>query len=200
MLKTHCVNGHAFDEANTRYRGNARRCMACDRERSLRYWREGGPDKRNEYRRARTKKVRGMEAELAALREQVATARGLPTDGEVCQSCGSAVKVVWHVPDEVWREVIGGPAGLRCPDCFKEEAFAKTGTMYAFLAVPLVDGWVRQLDALREVRPAAFALMKYASLPYCSVCTSIKPYQHSGGCPVPGVVIPALRSTGGWWA
>lgn len=32
--KTHCPNGHAYDEANTRYeKDGSRKCRACDRER-----------------------------------------------------------------------------------------------------------------------------------------------------------------------
>lgn len=31
-MKTHCVRGHAFDEANTRVTGRQRVCRACQRE------------------------------------------------------------------------------------------------------------------------------------------------------------------------
>lgn len=31
-LKTHCINGHEFTEANTRKNGNKRYCRACARE------------------------------------------------------------------------------------------------------------------------------------------------------------------------
>jgi len=31
--KTHCVNGHPFNEVNTRFSGGGRRCRSCERER-----------------------------------------------------------------------------------------------------------------------------------------------------------------------
>jgi hypothetical protein len=35
MLKTHCSNGHPYDEANTQRYGNYRYCLACRRARNL---------------------------------------------------------------------------------------------------------------------------------------------------------------------
>jgi hypothetical protein len=37
--KTHCSQGHAFDNENTRWRGNGRVCKTCNRIRSLASWR-----------------------------------------------------------------------------------------------------------------------------------------------------------------
>src|SRR5690348_14749328 len=34
--KTHCVNGHLFDEVNTQFTSKGRRCRACHRERQRR--------------------------------------------------------------------------------------------------------------------------------------------------------------------
>lgn len=37
VRQTHCLYGHEFNEVNTRYRGNARRCRVCERRRSADY-------------------------------------------------------------------------------------------------------------------------------------------------------------------
>ena len=88
--------------------------------------------------------VAGDRIELLA--EELAEAKGLPTDGEVCQSCGSAVALVWHARDEDWNRVIGGPNGIRCARCFVAEAWEKCHIYFAFLAVPLRDGWTKLID------------------------------------------------------
>ena len=51
--KTHCPQGHLYDETNTRLERGGRRCRACERERSRRryaanpgYWREWGRRRR----------------------------------------------------------------------------------------------------------------------------------------------------------
>lgn len=36
-IKTHCVNGHRFDEANTYVQARGRSCRACNREAARRY-------------------------------------------------------------------------------------------------------------------------------------------------------------------
>lgn len=41
LRKTHCLNGHPFDEENTRWYRGTRNCRACQRER-LRKWRAAG--------------------------------------------------------------------------------------------------------------------------------------------------------------
>jgi hypothetical protein len=74
------------------------------------------------------------------LERQLAEAKGLPTDSEVCHSCGSAVAVVWAAKDEDWRKVVGGPGGILCPKCFDSRA-EKRGLVFAYIAVPLADGW-----------------------------------------------------------
>lgn len=38
--KTHCPQGHAYDEANTEWYGNRRRCITCRREHQRRAYRE----------------------------------------------------------------------------------------------------------------------------------------------------------------
>lgn len=37
--RSHCINGHPFDEANTSIKDGARRCLACHREQERRRWR-----------------------------------------------------------------------------------------------------------------------------------------------------------------
>ena len=83
---------------------------------------------------------RALRAKVARLGGELAEAKGLPTDSEICQRCGSAVALVWHASDEDWEKVVGGPGGLRCASCFAAEAREK-GIHLAFLAVPLKDGW-----------------------------------------------------------
>jgi hypothetical protein len=89
-----------------------------------------------------------LRAENGRLQERVEeaeqerdAAKGLPTDSEVCQSCGSAVALVWAARDQDWLMVVGHPGGLLCPKCFAEKAWQHHGISLAFLAVPLEDGW-----------------------------------------------------------
>lgn len=43
-LKTHCPQGHPYDETNTRYeKRGGRKCRKCDNERHKRSWRESHP-------------------------------------------------------------------------------------------------------------------------------------------------------------
>lgn len=38
--------------------------------------------------------------------------------GERCQNCGSIYKTVYHVPNELWKNVTGQKDGLLCLPCF----------------------------------------------------------------------------------
>ena len=44
MRKTHCLNGHAFDKANTHIKSGMRVCRACERDRMRRYYQQN-PEK-----------------------------------------------------------------------------------------------------------------------------------------------------------
>ncbi len=101
--------------------------------------------------------VRTLRVRVADLEAALAEAKGLPTDGEICQSCGSAVTVIWAVKDKDWRELIGGPGGILCPRCFTDRA-ARRGEAFAFLAVPFTQGWSTEwydLEAANERKDAA---------------------------------------------
>jgi hypothetical protein len=97
-------------------------------------------------------------ANILSLERQLAEARGLPTDGEICHSCGSAVAAVWHARDEEWEAVVGGPGGIRCVRCFAAEAEQK-GIHLAFVTVSFEEDWTTdlhealgKLDAVRELK------------------------------------------------
>jgi hypothetical protein len=81
--------------------------------------------------------------DLAEARMERDAAKGLPTDGEICDSCGSAVAIVWHARDIEWEAVVGGSTGLRCPRCFAAEAEQK-GISLAFVAVLLEENWAKE--------------------------------------------------------
>jgi hypothetical protein len=93
--------------------------------------------------------------DLAEARMERDTAKGLPTDGETCDSCGSAVAAVWHARDEEWEAVVGGPGGIRCVRCFAAEAGQK-GIHLAFVTVPFEGNWttglLAALEALEEAQ------------------------------------------------
>lgn len=44
---------------------------------------------------------------------------------EFCHDCGRDQPLVWSVPNEMWDEVMGGPAGVTCPECFEKRLWAK---------------------------------------------------------------------------
>ena len=46
---------------------------------------------------------------------------------EVCGECGRIVGQVWHVDDQLWREVMGGEGGLLCIPCFDRALGARPG-------------------------------------------------------------------------
>lgn len=48
--------------------------------------------------------------------------QGLSWEGEHCQSCGRGYSDVWSVPDDLWVRVVGSLGGLRCTNCFINEA------------------------------------------------------------------------------
>lgn len=52
--------------------------------------------------------------------------------GERCQDCGRDY-VLWHAPDDLYREVCGSPGGLLCPGCFARRAEAR-GLIVEFIA------------------------------------------------------------------
>ncbi len=92
-------------------------------------------------------RITDLEAENARLQARVEeakqerdAAKGLPTECEVCHSCGSAVALIWAAKDEDWNEVVGSPGGIRCAKCFAAEA-ERRGLNLAYIAVPLADGW-----------------------------------------------------------
>jgi hypothetical protein len=51
-------------------------------------------------------------------------AEGDEWEGERCQSCGRPYERVWAATNALWNAVVGGSAGLRCPECFDREARA----------------------------------------------------------------------------
>ncbi len=38
-------------------------------------------------------------------------------DGECCEFCGQPYPL-WHAPDDLWGDLMGGPGGLCCIRCF----------------------------------------------------------------------------------
>lgn len=122
-------------------------------------------DRRNEQLRKQLKRAK----------DDLAKARGLPTDSEMCQSCGSAVVLVWHATDEDWEKVVGDPAGLRCARCFAAKALEK-GINLAFLAVPLENGWtepqahVARLEGEKAVLAAALDSYQKLEVGYQLAC------------------------------
>lgn len=62
-------------------------------------------------------------------------------DWEKCQLCGERYPDVYWADDAQWAQVVGDTfAGLRCPECFKREAWAKgLKPTLTFLAPPLTD-------------------------------------------------------------
>jgi len=46
-------------------------------------------------------------------------------EGERCQSCGRGYEIVWAAEDDLWNEVVGTSAGLRCPECFYAECVGR---------------------------------------------------------------------------
>jgi hypothetical protein len=95
--------------------------------------------------------------DLPAALEALEEAQGLPTDGEICHSCGSAVAAVWHARDEEWEAVVGGPGGIRCVRCFAAEAEQK-GIHLAFVTVPLKGNWTTELAEAQGKLEAVRAL------------------------------------------
>jgi hypothetical protein len=51
-------------------------------------------------------------------------AEGDEWERERCQSCGRPYERVWAATNALWNAVVGGSAGLRCPECFDREARA----------------------------------------------------------------------------
>lgn len=45
---------------------------------------------------------------------------------EVCYACGrpDSIPTWWHVSDELWERVEGGPGGIRCAPCFTRDCQA----------------------------------------------------------------------------
>jgi hypothetical protein len=45
---------------------------------------------------------------------------------EFCKSCGRETDLVWHAPDDLWREVTGEQhgGGVRCTKCFDAACYA----------------------------------------------------------------------------
>lgn len=59
--------------------------------------------------------------------------------GETCRGCGNPVAEStgdswWRAPDDVWQEVYGTSAGIRCIPCFTLDA-AKVGVLVHWEAV-----------------------------------------------------------------
>lgn len=73
-VKTHCVNGHEFNRANTYVRAKGwRKCRACERERSLKYRSQPGPSSgRSGGKRSSTK-----NRKRSSTRRATRTSRGV---------------------------------------------------------------------------------------------------------------------------
>lgn len=82
-----------------------------------------------------TGEARVETALFAALLQNAVT----PPDWEQCDSCGGLYPDVYWADDEQWAQVVGDEfGGLRCPECFKAEAWAQgLQPVLRFLAPPL---------------------------------------------------------------
>lgn len=104
---------------------------------------EVGPDGQERIDRAlyrRNRRVLRHRAEglLLALEAEAAESgrlrAALPerqaSEGEHCDTCGRSYPTVWQAEDALWRAVVGGAGGLRCPECFDSQARAKGYSPY----------------------------------------------------------------------
>lgn len=56
-----------------------------------------------------------------------------PHPEDICQQCGGK-NVVWSADNDLWNELMGGPNGIVCPQCFEKVAEEK-GVSIIFNAV-----------------------------------------------------------------
>jgi hypothetical protein len=49
---------------------------------------------------------------------------------EICAECGRPVGLVWHSPDALWLDLVGGYDGIRCIPCFDDMVDANGGLVY----------------------------------------------------------------------
>lgn len=72
-----------------------------------------------------TEEIERLRTENAALRAKIEDKEG----GEKCQSCQRLYPDVYHIPDEIWKEISPKPhavgAGLLCPKCALERLCEK---------------------------------------------------------------------------
>lgn len=63
---------------------------------------------------------------------------------ECCHACHEEYREVWSAPNEEWNRVVGGEGGLRCPQCYQDEAgsFGITPTVRLHGIVPERISWV----------------------------------------------------------
>lgn len=84
-----------------------------------------GEDLMSEITNGWTEEIERLRTENAALRAKIEDTEG----GEKCQSCQRLYPDVYHIPDEIWKEISPKPhavgAGLLCPKCALERLCEK---------------------------------------------------------------------------
>ncbi len=94
--------------------------------------------------------LRAVEAERDRYKAMVEPKYPLIADCAKCRDCGDPVHD-FHVRQELWDQVIGGPDGVWCWDCFADRADQKG--LLRGVPVLLTD---EEVDAVVAVHPHIF--------------------------------------------